>query len=104
MFRLSNYLREIDQPAPTGEVRQPPGPVVIWNLIRRCNLVCKHCYSISGDVDFPGELTTEDVFRVMNDLKMFRVLVLALVAVFSIVTLVATALSVTRAVMSTGPS
>ncbi len=78
MFRLSNYLREIDQPAPTGEVRQPPGPVVIWNLIRRCNLVCKHCYSISGDVDFPGELTTEDVFRVMNDLKMFRVPVLIL--------------------------
>lgn len=35
-----------------------------------------------------------------QDLKMFRVLVLALVAVFSIVTLVATALSVTRVVMS----
>ena len=78
MFRLSNYLREIDEPAPSGPVRQPPGPVVIWNLIRRCNLTCKHCYSISGDVDFPGELTTEDVFHVMNDLKMFRVPVLIL--------------------------
>ena len=78
MFRLSHYLREIDEPAPSGPVRQPPGPVVIWNLIRRCNLTCKHCYSISGDVDFPGELTTEDVFHVMNDLKMFRVPVLIL--------------------------
>ncbi|MGQ0682085.1 heme d1 biosynthesis radical SAM protein NirJ [Bradyrhizobium sp.] len=78
MFRLSHYLREIDEPAPLGPVRQPPGPVVIWNLIRRCNLTCKHCYSISGDVDFPGELTTEDVFHVMNDLKMFRVPVLIL--------------------------
>ena len=78
MFLLSNYLREIDEPAPSGPVRQPPGPVVIWNLIRRCNLTCKHCYSISGDVDFPGELTTEDVFHVMNDLKMFRVPVLIL--------------------------
>jgi heme d1 biosynthesis radical SAM protein NirJ len=76
--RLSHYLRDIDQPAPTGEVRQPPGPVVIWNLIRRCNLTCKHCYSISGDADFPGELPTEDVFHVMNDLKMFRVPVLIL--------------------------
>ncbi|MCW5704394.1 MAG: radical SAM protein, partial [Bradyrhizobium sp.] len=78
MFRLSHYLREIDEPAPTGEVRQPPGPVVIWNLIRRCNLTCKHCYSISGDVDFPNELTTGEVFHVMDDLKMFRVPVLIL--------------------------
>ncbi len=78
MFRLSQYLREIDEPAPTGPVRQPPGPVVIWNLIRRCNLTCKHCYSISGDVEFPNELSTEEVFHVMNDLKMFRVPVLIL--------------------------
>ena len=46
-----------------GAARGPPGPVVIWNLIRRCNLTCKHCYSISGDVDFPGELTTAEVLR-----------------------------------------
>ncbi|PIT02523.1 radical SAM protein [Bradyrhizobium nitroreducens] len=78
MFRLSQYLRELDEPAPTGPVRQPPGPVVIWNLIRRCNLTCKHCYSISGDVDFPGELSTAQVFGVMDDLKAFRVPVLIL--------------------------
>ena len=23
------------------------------NLIRRCNLTCQHCYSISADRDFP---------------------------------------------------
>jgi len=51
---------------------------VIWNLIRRCNLLCKHCYSISGDVDFPGELSTAQVFAVMDDLKQFRVPVLIL--------------------------
>lgn len=78
MFRLSHYLREIGEPAPSGPVRQPPGPVVIWNLIRRCNLTCKHCYSISGDVDFPNELTTGEVFGVMDDLKAFRVPVLIL--------------------------
>ena len=78
MFRLSHYLRDIGAPAPAGPVRQPPGPVVIWNLIRRCNLTCKHCYSISGDVDFPNELTTEEVFHVMDDLKRFRVPVLIL--------------------------
>jgi heme d1 biosynthesis radical SAM protein NirJ len=52
--------------------------VVIWNLIRRCNLACKHCYSISADTDFPGELTTAEVFRVMDDLQAFRVPVLIL--------------------------
>ena len=51
---------------------------MIWNLIRRCNLSCKHCYSISGDVDFPGELTTADVLHVMDDLKAFGVPVLIL--------------------------
>ena len=76
MFRLSQYLRELDEPTPSGPARQPPGPVVIWNLIRRCNLTCKHCYSISGDVDFPNELSTAEVFSVMDDLKAFRVPVL----------------------------
>jgi heme d1 biosynthesis radical SAM protein NirJ len=78
MFRLSQYLRELDVPAPAGPVRHPPGPVVIWNLIRRCNLTCKHCYSISGDVDFPNELSTSDVYNVMDDLKAFGVPVLIL--------------------------
>ncbi len=78
MFRLSQHLRELDEPPATSPVRPPPGPVVIWNLIRRCNLTCKHCYSISGDVDFPNELSTADVFRVMDDLKAFRVPVLIL--------------------------
>jgi len=78
MFRLSHYLRELEDPKPLGPHRAPPGPVVIWNLIRRCNLTCKHCYSISGDVDFPGELGTDEVFTVMDDLKAFRVPVLIL--------------------------
>ena len=51
---------------------RPAGPVVIWNLVRRCNLTCQHCYSISCDKDFPGELTTEEVCRVMDDLKGVR--------------------------------
>ena len=78
MFRLSQFMDEIRNPTPLGPKRTPPGPVVIWNLIRRCNLMCKHCYSISGDVDFPGELSTDEVFAVMDDLKAFRVPVLIL--------------------------
>lgn len=78
MFRISQYMNEIKDPVPLGEKRTPPGPVVIWNLIRRCNLKCKHCYSISADVDFPGELSTSEVFTTMDDLKAFGVPVLIL--------------------------
>ncbi len=78
MFRISQYMQEIKNPAPLGPKRNPPGPVVIWNLIRRCNLACKHCYSISADTDFPGELSTAEVFQVMDDLKGFHVPVLIL--------------------------
>ena len=78
MFRISHYMRELIDPTPVGPVRRPRGPVVIWNLIRRCNLTCKHCYSISADRDFPGELSTGEVLTVMDDLKAFGVPVLIL--------------------------
>jgi len=78
MFRVTQLMKELIQPTPARPHRDLPGPVVIWNLIRRCNLQCKHCYSISADVDFPGELSTAEVFTVMDDLKAFRVPVLIL--------------------------
>jgi heme d1 biosynthesis radical SAM protein NirJ len=77
MFRLSQFMRELIAPTPVRPAA-PPGPVVIWNLIRRCNLNCIHCYSLSTDVDFPGELTTAEVLRVMDDLAAARVPVLIL--------------------------
>ena len=69
MFRITQYLNEIVEPMPAGPRSDPPGPVVIWNLVRRCNLNCKHCYSLSTDVDFPGELSTAEVFFVLDDLR-----------------------------------
>lgn len=78
MFRITQYLQALADDAPLGPKRTPPGPVVIWNLVRRCNLACKHCYSISADHDFPGELSTDEVYAVMDDLKAFGVPVLIL--------------------------
>ncbi|MEX8518273.1 MAG: heme d1 biosynthesis radical SAM protein NirJ [Leptothrix sp. (in: b-proteobacteria)] len=49
--------------------RAAVGPVVIWNLIRRCNLTCKHCYALSADHEYAGELSTAEVFSVMQDLR-----------------------------------
>lgn len=78
MFRVSQYMREITAPTALMPARKPPGPVVIWNLIRRCNLACKHCYSISADHDFPGELSTDEIMSVMKDLRSYGVPVLIL--------------------------
>lgn len=78
MFRISRYMQLLLNPRHPVRVQQPQGPVVIWNLLRRCNLVCKHCYSISADTDFPGELDTGRVYAVMDDLKSYGVPVLIL--------------------------
>lgn len=59
-------------------IRLAQAPVVIWNLIRRCNLHCSHCYSASTDKDFPGELNYEQVCAVMDDLHQFGVRALIL--------------------------
>ncbi|MBF2975494.1 radical SAM protein, partial [Pseudomonas aeruginosa] len=53
-------------------------PVVIWNLLRRCNLTCKHCYSTSADSDFRGELETAEILRGIDDLRAAGVRVLIL--------------------------
>ena len=75
MFRLSQMLRQLVRPASGrgGGSRPFNGPVVVWNLIRRCNLTCRHCYSASSDKSFQGELTADEVFRVMAELRDFGV-------------------------------
>lgn len=51
-------------------------PVVVWNSTRRCNLRCVHCYSHSKDIDYQGELTTEEAKRFIDGLAEFGVPVL----------------------------
>ncbi|MEZ5912354.1 MAG: heme d1 biosynthesis radical SAM protein NirJ [Paracoccaceae bacterium] len=73
MFRLTQYMQELVCPTPvrrrTGTVR----PVVIWNLTRRCNLRCRHCYTTSADVAFPGELSHDEAMAVLDDLAGFGI-------------------------------
>ncbi len=79
MLRISHYLRSLAEDAPTP--RRAGGrraPVVIWNLLRRCNLTCKHCYSTSADSDFRGELETAEILRGIDDLRAAGVRVLIL--------------------------
>jgi 12,18-didecarboxysiroheme deacetylase len=46
-------------------------PVVVWNMTRRCNLRCIHCYSSSQDREYPGELTTPEAKAMIGDLAAF---------------------------------
>lgn len=73
MFRLTQYMRELVTPTPVRRRSGPVKPVVIWNLTRRCNLRCRHCYTTSADVAFPGELTHEQAMAVVDDLAAFGV-------------------------------
>ena len=46
-------------------------PVVVWNMTRRCNLKCIHCYSNSDNINYPDELTTEEGKKLIDDLAQF---------------------------------
>lgn len=48
-------------------------PVVVWNVTRRCNLSCVHCYSRSGECQARDELSTADGLRLLADLSDFGV-------------------------------
>ncbi len=81
MFRISQHMKALlgqGEAAPAAPARGPVRPVVIWNLIRRCNLTCRHCYTTSADRDFAGELTTAEAEAVMDDLHAYGVRVLIL--------------------------
>ncbi|MGO9417259.1 MAG: 12,18-didecarboxysiroheme deacetylase [Syntrophobacteraceae bacterium] len=46
-------------------------PVVVWNVTRRCNLKCLHCYAHARDEEFSGELSTSQGKAVLDDLAAF---------------------------------
>ncbi|HUH65791.1 MAG TPA: 12,18-didecarboxysiroheme deacetylase [Syntrophales bacterium] len=46
-------------------------PVVVWNMTRRCNLNCIHCYSSSRNIAYANELTTEEGKKLISDLAAF---------------------------------
>jgi radical SAM protein len=48
-------------------------PVVVWNITRRCNLFCLHCYMDSHDREYPGELSTDEGRQLLDGLAAFGV-------------------------------
>ena len=48
-------------------------PVVVWNLTRRCNLYCEHCYAGADRDAAPGELTTAEGKHLLDELADYGV-------------------------------
>jgi 12,18-didecarboxysiroheme deacetylase len=46
-------------------------PVVVWNMTRRCNLKCVHCYAQAKDIEFENELSTAEGKNLIDDLANF---------------------------------
>jgi 12,18-didecarboxysiroheme deacetylase len=66
------YNRESKRlPAHLLQFSKDKKPVIVWNVTRRCNLKCIHCYAGSQNIDYPNELTTEEAKGVIADLAVF---------------------------------
>ncbi|HAS88540.1 MAG TPA: 12,18-didecarboxysiroheme deacetylase [Desulfovibrio sp.] len=46
-------------------------PVVVWNMTRRCNLKCVHCYAQAVDPDGKDEISTSKAKEIIDDLAAF---------------------------------
>lgn len=51
-------------------------PVIVWNMTRRCNLKCVHCYAGSENKIYDNELDHEQCISMIDDLADFGVPVL----------------------------
>lgn len=52
--------------APEGNLR-----LVAWEVTRSCNLACIHCRAAAQDHPYENELTTDECFRVLDDISSF---------------------------------
>src|SRR5262245_65798206 len=80
MINLTKLYCGLSQSADGLRYGQGPGaprsaserrPIVVWNITRRCNLKCIHCYSDSDAREYPGELTWDQCRGVVDDLAQF---------------------------------
>ena len=58
-----------DNCAPTSSRTRKP--IVVWNITRTCNLRCVHCYADSHAQQYPGELSREQCYAVIDDLAAY---------------------------------
>jgi len=49
-----------------SSIIEPKLRLVAWEITRRCNLYCVHCRASAEDVDYGGELRTEECFTLID--------------------------------------
>ncbi|MFC2052314.1 radical SAM protein [Chloroflexota bacterium] len=60
--------KEIESHSEQGEQLTPNLHLVAWELTRSCNLFCAHCRGTSAPTSYSGELTTEECFRLVDQI------------------------------------
>jgi heme b synthase len=50
------------------ESKSPVLRLLAWEVTRRCNLACLHCRAAAGSGPYPGELTTAEGLKLLDDL------------------------------------
>ena len=60
-----------DRPSHLLQFSKDKKPVVVWNVTRKCNLRCVHCYSHSEDRNYAGELSYDEGITLIDDLAQF---------------------------------
>ena len=51
-----------------SNIIKPRLTVVAWEITRKCNLFCAHCRASSHSGDFPGELSKEKCFEIIDQI------------------------------------
>ncbi len=71
------YVEPHEVPRPVLAFTETRRPVVFWNMTRKCNLSCTHCYIDAGpdaiDRSPQGELSTEEAKAFIADLATIKV-------------------------------
>ena len=65
--------RSRDLPSHLLQFSADKKPVVVWNVTRRCNLKCLHCYAQATATGAPDELLHPEGMALLQDLKDFGV-------------------------------
>ncbi len=60
-----------DMPSHLLQFSEDKKPVVVWNITRRCNLRCMHCYAHAKNREFENELSLEEGKQLLDDLSQF---------------------------------
>jgi heme b synthase len=51
-------------------MKMPNTPrLIFWELTKRCNLNCAHCRAESEDIDYSGELSTDEAKKIIDDIS-----------------------------------